>query len=189
MNYSTAIFLDESSGVRAVAVTYDTIDLDKDITKMKYSAPYLSGGSLPKECRLHKTMDPDISVGDFVVVPTKTRLGFTVCKVVAVDCEVDFEAEGECHWIADTVDVAKFEHYRQQEDVVIAAIKKGEAKKKQKKMAKSFKKGLDGDLPKLIAFGEAPAAPVATSSAASRAEARPAPAAPTTVEVKVDPDG
>ncbi len=174
LNYSTAIFLDEDSGVRAIAVTYDKIDLDKDTSKMKWTAPYLSGGSLPKDCRLHKTCETSIKVGDFVVVPSKTRHGFTVCKVVAVDCEVDHEAEGDCHWIAPVgnggVNVEEFEHLRQQEDIIITAIKKGEAKKKRKKMAKSFKKGMDGDLPKMIAFGAKtePASPVGS--------ARPAPA-------------
>ena len=82
MNHSTAIFL-INNDVRAIAVTYEKIDLAKDTTKMmKYQAAYLSGGRLPDGAVVFKTMDTAIKVDDFVIVPTDTRHGMTVCKVV-----------------------------------------------------------------------------------------------------------
>lgn len=77
MNYSTAIFL-INKDVRAIAVTYEKIDMNQDTTKMKFSAPYLSGGKLPTGATVFKTMDPKVKVDDYVTVPTDTRHGMTV---------------------------------------------------------------------------------------------------------------
>lgn len=133
MNYSTAIFL-INKDVRAIAVTYEKIDLNKDTTQMKYQPAYLSGGKLPVGAVVFKTMDQDIDVNDYVIVPTDTRHGMTVCKVVATDIEVDFESDQECHWIVGTVNTHGFEQIRQQEEKAILAIKAGEVKNKQDKL-------------------------------------------------------
>ena len=132
-NYSTAIFL-INKDVRAIAVTYEKIDLSKDTTQMKYTAAYLSGGKLPEGAVVFKTMDPTIKVDDYVIVPTDTRHGMTVCKVVAVDIEVDFDSTKECHWIVGTVNTHEFEQIRQQEEQAIIAIKTGEVKNRQDKL-------------------------------------------------------
>jgi len=132
-NYSTAIFL-INSNVRAIAVTYEKIDLTKDTTQMKYQPAYLSGGKLPDGAAVFKTMDPDIKVDDFVIVPTDTRHGMTVCKVVATDIEIDLQSDKECHWIVGTVDTSEFESVRQQEEKAIVAIKAGKVKAEQDKL-------------------------------------------------------
>jgi len=91
----------------------------------------LSGGKLPNGATVFKTMDPKIKVDDFVIVPTGTRHGMTVCKVVAADIEIDLESDKECHWIVGTVDTTEFEKIRQLEEQAIIAIKAGEVKAKQ----------------------------------------------------------
>lgn len=133
MNYSTAIFL-INKDVRAIAVTYEKIDMDKDTTKMKFNAPYLSGLKLPAGATIFKTMDQEIKIDDYVIIPTNTRHGMTVCKVVAVDVDIDFDNNHDCSWIVGTVDTAPFEKIRQEEEKAIILIKAGEVKKKQAKL-------------------------------------------------------
>ena len=150
MNYSTAIFLDEKSEVRAIAVTYEEIHTDQDTTKMMpYTAPYLSTDKLPAGAIVKKTLDQSIKVGDFVVVPTNTRHQMTVCKVVAVDVEVDLDSSAECHWVIAKIDTAKFETVRQQEAAFIAALRRGAVAKKRKRASKAFMKGIKGNLPSI----------------------------------------
>ncbi|MCK5614791.1 hypothetical protein KAR91_73700 [Candidatus Pacearchaeota archaeon] len=149
MNYSTAIFLTDAP-VRSIAVTYEKIDMSQDTTKqMKYTPAYLSGGSLPNDAVVFKTMDTDVKIGDFVIVPTDTRHGMTVCKVVGADFEIDFESDKECHWIVGTVNTLDFEKIRQLEEKVIIKIKDGEVNNKRAEMRKSLEASMGGSLPTL----------------------------------------
>ena len=143
MNYSTAIFLIDPS-VRAIAVTYEKIDMDQDTTKqMKYQSAYLSGGNLPKGATIFKTLDQDIEVGHFVIVPTDTRHGMTVCKVVAVD------VSSECHWIVGTVHTFDFESIRQQEEAAIMQIKKKEVAKRREELSNTLRSNIGDDIPRI----------------------------------------
>lgn len=144
MNYSTAIFLINEE-VRGIAVTYEEVDLTKDTTKLKYQPAYLEHGRMPKGAVVMKTMDSDIKVNDYVVVPTNTRHGMTVCQVVAVDVEIDFESPDECHWIVGKVDTAPFEELRQQEAEAIAKLKDAKTHKRRKELAAELMDKLDGD--------------------------------------------
>lgn len=148
MNYSTAIFL-INKDVRAIAVTYEKIDLNKDTTQMKYQPAYLSGGKLPEGAVVFKTMDPAVQINDFVIVPTDTRHGMTVCKVVATDIEVDLESDKECHWIVGTVDTKPFEHLRQMEEQAIIALKRAEVDKKRDAMRADLLKSLGSNVPQI----------------------------------------
>ena len=105
MNYSKAIFL-LSDTARAVAVTYEDYE-DADRT-------------------LFKTLDPDIKVGDYVVVETGTRHHMTVCKVMETDIDLDLEDDVKIKWIVGVVHRADFEEITQQEENAIAAIKKAQ---------------------------------------------------------------
>lgn len=67
MNYTTAVFL-INKNVRAVMCNYEP-DAEHKTT-------------------MFKTLDTAIRVGDFVIVPTKTRHGMTVSKIVEVDVDV-----------------------------------------------------------------------------------------------------
>ena len=143
-NPSTMIFL-ANPDVRAIAVIYEDIDINRDTTKMKYSPEYLSGGRLPEGATIFKTMDKDIKINDFVIVPTNTRHGMTVCKVVAVDVTVDYNSSEQCHWIVDKVDTTRFESLRQQEDAMIIAIREKRVDKERRALQKEFIEGI-GDI-------------------------------------------
>lgn len=136
-NPSTLIFL-VNDDVRAIAVTYEDIDLSKDTTKMKYNPEYLSQGRLPKDAVVFKTMDPTIKVDAFVIIPTNTRHGMTVCKVVAVDIEIDYGSDKECHWIVGTVNTKEFERLRQLEDAMISRIKSAKVNDERHKLRESL---------------------------------------------------
>lgn len=143
MNYSTAIFLIDEN-VRAIAVSYEPVDLTKDTTQMKYTPAYLETGK-PKDAIVMKTMDPGIAVNDYVIVPTNTRHGMTVCRVVATDFEIDFDSSEECHWIVGKVDTAPFEELRQKEAEILAQMKEAKALARRKKLAEEMKDKMDAD--------------------------------------------
>ena len=56
-----------------------------------------------------KTVDPDIQVGDVVVIPTDTRHKATCVKVVAVDIDIDIESNEPIKWIIDRVDMEGYQ--------------------------------------------------------------------------------
>lgn len=161
-NLSTAIMLLDDR-VRAIAVTYEKIDYNEDTTKqMKYSPAYLATGKLPSGAVLFKTMDESITVGSYVVVPTNTRHSMTVCKVVGVDVVVDFDNMDEVYWIVDTVDTAPFEQIRQDEELVLIAMKKSADDKKRKAAREAFAEHIPDNLP-MIGGTVAPPPPTKTS--------------------------
>lgn len=127
MNYTTAIFLINNKA-RAITVAYEpeeppTTPWNGQATKTKTSC------GLPNRM-LFKTLDPDIKKDDYVVVPTHTRHGMTVCRVVEADVDVDFDSAALVAWIVAKVDRAPYDQTIQQEDVAIAAIRKAETRKK-----------------------------------------------------------
>lgn len=111
MNYSNVLFL-ISDKIRAIRVSYEENGRNQTIKK---------------------TFDPDIKVNDFVIVETNTRHQMTVCKVEAVDVEVDFDSDDQLGWIISRVDLDAFEEYKRQEREAISVIK--EAEKQDRKVA------------------------------------------------------
>lgn len=113
MNYSTAVFL-INKHVRAINVTYDDGDTAKRTA--------------------FKTLDPDIDEDDLVIVETDTRHGFTVCKVVEADIDLDFDSTEKVRWIVGRVDVTGHEQTLAQEKEAIKAIKSAELRQKREKL-------------------------------------------------------
>lgn len=118
MNLSTAVFL-INDDARAVMVTYEAHE----------KAPRT----------MFKTFDKGIKVDDYVVVPTDTRHNLTVCKVVEVDVDVDFDNATQISWIVGRVDLADVTQIKAQEDKAVEAIKAAEKLKKRKELSDSMK--------------------------------------------------
>ncbi len=114
MNYTTAIFL-INPNTRAVLCNYEPDAPDKRV--------------------MFKTLNADIAVGDFVIVPTKTRHGMTVSKVVAVDVDVDFDSPALVDWIVEKIDTASHATLVAQEDQAIKVIRSAEQTKKRTELA------------------------------------------------------
>lgn len=116
MNYSTAVFL-INDDARAIACSYEP-------------APH-NGKPVTT---IFKTFDPDIKVGDYVVVPTDTRHHLTVIKVEETDVDVDFDSAARVNWIVGRVDKADYDDIMRKEDAAIAAIKSAEKRKKREEL-------------------------------------------------------
>lgn len=147
MNLTTAVFLLPESAARAVMVTYEATE----------NAPRT----------MFKTFDKSIKVDDFVVVPTDTRHKLTVCKVVAVDVDVDFDSHTQIAWIVGRVDLADVTAIKRQEDAIIEAIKAAEKNKKRKELQESMKALIadtGGDI-KLLSMAPAVEKPDETAAA------------------------
>lgn len=125
MNYSLAIFL-ISDAARAVMVTYE--DGDK------------------ADRTMFKTLDPEITTDDYVVVQTETRHHMTVCKVVETDVEPDFDSSRECKWIIGKVQKADFDDLKRQEDEAIQKIRSAEKRKKREELREALLADANGDL-------------------------------------------
>lgn len=125
MNYSTAIFL-ISDQARAIVATYET------------------GEKAPRT--VFKTLDARVKVDDYVVVPTDTRHSMTVCRVVEVDVEPDFDSATEIKWIIGTVETADFDDLKRQEEEAVGKIKAAEKRKKREELRQALIADAEGDL-------------------------------------------
>lgn len=125
MNYSTAVFL-INPNVRAIKAIYE---LDTD----SKSAPRT----------MFKTMDPTISVDDFVIVPTGTRHGMTVVKVVETDVEFDINSPTKIEWVVQTVDRAPYEAILKSENDAISQMKQAEINHQREELRKKMFANID----------------------------------------------
>lgn len=138
MNYSTALFLVRND-VRAVTVSYE-IDAEG-----KGKRPFTA----------FKTMDPSISVGQYVVIPTGTRHDMTVVRVEEVDVEVDLDSPVQMSWLVGPVDVTAYQAILAAENEAVAAIKSAEKRRKQEELAAKLLAD-NPDLQRLKDFGAPP---------------------------------
>lgn len=118
MNYSTAVFLINDK-VRAARGLYDPAD-DKAKTG------------------LFKTMDQNLRVDDFVIVPTETRHGMTVFKITEIDVDIDFESPVCVKWIIGKVDKTEYDKILGMEADAITAIKSAEKTKKRAELREAM---------------------------------------------------
>lgn len=105
MNYSTAIFL-INDNARAIRVQYEPKDPNEN-----------------PNAYIFKTLDKAVKLHDYVVIPTGTRHGMTVVKVVEVNVNIDLNSQVQLKWIIARVDRTEHERIVEQEEVAIEAIK------------------------------------------------------------------
>ena len=139
MNYSLAIFL-ISDRVRAVATAYQNEKKDTGYDEDRHYT--------------YKTFDPNIKVDDLVIVPTGTRHGMTIVKVVAVDVEPDYDSSIDYKWILGVVDTVDADDYMKQEAEAIAAIKSGEKRQRRAALRTTLKESVGGDMTLLLLYTE-----------------------------------
>jgi hypothetical protein len=123
MNYSAAVFL-INDNARAIACTYQPEDQPKD--------------GHPGRAYVFKTLDATIKVDDFVVVPTNTRHGMTVNKVVAVDVDIDYDSDIKFAWIIGKVDKAAYDALLAKEAEAVTAINLAERTRKRHELRASL---------------------------------------------------
>jgi len=110
MDNSKLVFLINTQ-VRAVSVDYDPDRV----------------GAKPT---VYKTMDPDLAVGDMVVVQSGTRWKMTTAKVVEVDLDMDFDSGVKIEWIVTRIDQEVFNRVLAQEAEAVSTFRRVELKKK-----------------------------------------------------------
>ena len=111
MNLTAAIML-VNDGVRPVKVEYDP-------ENFKNNNPN----------KLFKTLDASIKKDDLVIVPTGTRHGFTIAKVIEVDFAVDFSDSSPWGWIGGKFDKATYDEMLKIEDTVKHTVAKAQENK------------------------------------------------------------
>ena len=123
MNTSIAIFLLDGlpQPPRCIAVAYQ---LDE-----------VRGKAQPSNIKTFKTFDPDIKVDDLVVVPTETRLGFTVGLVTEVDLQVDFNSHETMRWVVGPVPLGEYKSIIEQELGIIEKVNAANREALRRKLA------------------------------------------------------
>lgn len=111
-------------------------------------------GPNPKTCEF-KTNDMSIKVDDYIVVPTNTRHGMTVCKVVKVDVEPNLDCESEMYWVVSRIDTTNFDNVTQQEQSFLTAAASAEKRRKKEQLKKDFLADIDSDI-KVIEYNSTP---------------------------------
>lgn len=116
MNNSLAVFL-ISDEARALTYSYDKDVEGKGIN----TSPA-------------KTLDPDLKVGDFVVVPTTSRHRMTVVRVESIDDEIDFDNDRNYPWVIDRVNDEHHKETLAKEGAALSAITAARKKKKRQEL-------------------------------------------------------
>jgi hypothetical protein len=129
VNKTTAIFLIDRS-VRCIAVAYDKT--------------VVGGKVVPTEVKSFKSFDSTIEVDDLVVIPTDSRWGFTIGKVVKTDLHVDFDSPEQMRWIASKIDVAEYQQVLAGESGVMDKIADADRAARQQKLAEQLTEHVPG---------------------------------------------
>lgn len=125
-NYSTAIVL-VNDKVKLVSCAYELDANGKPVSGKTYT---------------FKTFDHTLKEGDLVVVPTETRVGFTVVQVCAVGVELDPYTTIQMKWIVTKVDKDAYTKMLAIEEEGIKVLKEAERAKARKDMMDKIE-GLD----------------------------------------------
>ncbi len=139
MNYSTAIFL-VNHDVRAIKVSYEVDPNGKGV----------------RPFQTYKSLDPNLSVGDYVVIPTDTRHKMTVARVEEIEDDVDFDSPAQLAWIISAVDTGAHAEVVRAEGAAIEQIKSAEKRAKREELARKLIAD-NPDIQHLAHLGEAPA--------------------------------
>lgn len=117
MNYSTAVFL-INDDVRALYVIYNPDE------------------TAQKERRyLVKTLDPEIEIGDFVVVPSTVGHKLAIARVTDVAADVDFDSTTVVPWVVQRINMAEFNETVSLEEEAIAKIKAADFDRRRRVLA------------------------------------------------------
>lgn len=120
MDKSRAVFL-ISDDIRCVMASYEVDHHGKPTSENEF-----------------KTLDPDIKIGDFVVVETDTRWKMTVCRVEKIDVDPDLDSNEPMRWVVDTVDRRAFNQASKQESDAMTAINQAERRKRRKELREAM---------------------------------------------------
>lgn len=81
-----------------------------------------------------KTLDPTIKKDDLVIIPTSTRVGFTVVRVKDVDVDIDVKSDAPISWIAGKFDKAAYDSMIASEAEAMGKIRSAELAKQRREL-------------------------------------------------------
>jgi hypothetical protein len=147
LNPTTTVFLLPNSTARAIMCTYENKQNEIPV--------------------MFKTLDPTVKKDNYVLVQTNTRHLMTVCKVVEVDVDVDYDSSTPVTWIIDKVDILPVQKLIEYEAQANKIIRDAEVNAKKKKLQTDLLASAEGlkDLP-LLTTDNLLAAPVVDNTAA-----------------------
>lgn len=117
MNYTTALFL-INDNLKAVYANYDP-NRSHDKT-------------------MFKTLDSSIKVGDYIVVPSKTRYNLTCVKVVEIAAEPDLDASTPVEWVIQKVNYEDYQERLDKEKASMSEIKDLVSRRKKAALLAAF---------------------------------------------------
>jgi hypothetical protein len=120
--------------------------INKDVRGILCSYEQDSQGRPTGSLYLFKTFDQTLKKGDYVVVPTSTRHGMTVCRVEEVDVEPDFDSSIDYKWLVCRVDRSAYDAILAKEADAIAQIKKAEKRAARDELRKKLYASHEEDL-------------------------------------------
>lgn len=133
MNHSTAIFL-ISDACRGIGCVFEDTKHAKQYT--------------------FKTLDPDIAIGDMVLVPSDNdNFRLKVVKVAALDVEPDFDSRIEYKWIVGKVDSADHDTIKAQEEAAIEKVKSAQKRKRREELRDALIADSGGNASALLTVG------------------------------------
>ncbi len=138
MNYSSAVMI-INHDIRAIRTSYEPGKDGKDPATFTF-----------------KTIDKTIKKGDYVVVPTDTRWGYTVNKVEAVDVDVDFDSDVILRWILNKVDVDGNKKTTEEEGKWVLALQESEKRKRREALRKQLEDTHGEEVNKLMITASKP---------------------------------
>lgn len=121
MNYSSAVMIINHE-VRAIRTSYE---------------PAANSQNQPLTT-VFKTLDKTIKKGDYVVVPTETRWGYTVNRVEEVDVDVNFDSPDQLKWVLNKVDVDGNKKTVAEEGKWVLALQESEKRKRREELRKQL---------------------------------------------------
>lgn len=131
MNASTVLFL-INDNIKGIRVSYDEGGRNKESIK--------------------KTFIPDLKVGDHVLVETDTRYNAAVCKVTAVNVEVDLYGSEKIGWIFAKIDLTALDELRKEEEKAVFIISNAERNKLKRELRESILNNCGPELKQLSSF-------------------------------------
>lgn len=87
-----------------------------------------------EKATVFKTLDPAIKKDDLVVIPTNTRVGFTVVKVKEVDVDVDVKSDAPIAWIAGRFEKVAYDTLIANEGEAMSKIRSAELAKQRREL-------------------------------------------------------
>jgi hypothetical protein len=131
-----------SDEVIAVRGVYDPSET-AGRNKVKYAAHESEWAETERNGELFKTLIPDLTVGEIVVVESASRTGFSTIKITEVNADFDFDSDEPCRWITQRIDIDAHKDLRQREAAAVGKVKNAQRSSQREEIRRQMLGGED----------------------------------------------